>query len=78
MVTSHKDMVMKENRNYIIPHRKVSMKTMNIPSGGTSYIFDNLFKGKLPDRIALAMVDDAAATGSSIGNPFNFPNFGLN
>ena len=63
-VTSHKEMVMKDNRNYIIPHTKVSMKTQNIPSGGTSYMFDNLFKGKLPDRIALAMEADAAATGS--------------
>ena len=72
------EMVMKENRNYIIPHTKVSMKTQNIPSGGTSYTFDNLFKGKLPDRIALAMVADAAATGSYSANPFNFKNFGLN
>ena len=40
------------------------MKTLNIPSGGTSYTFDNVFKGKLPDRIALAMLADAATTGS--------------
>ena len=54
------------------------MKTLNIPSGVTSYTFDNLFKGKLPDRIALAMVADAAATASYTANPFNFHNFGLN
>ena len=36
LVTSHKEMVMKENRNYIIPHTKLAMKTLNIPSGGTS------------------------------------------
>ena len=78
LVTSHKEMVMKENRNYIIPHTKVSRKTLNIPSGGASYIFDNLFKGKLTDRIALAMVADAAATRNYTSNPFNFRNFGLN
>ena len=71
-------MVMNENRNYIIPHTKVSMKTLNIASGVTSYTLDNLFNGKLPDRIALAMVADAAATRSYKANPFNFQNFALN
>ena len=78
LVKSHKEIVMAENKKYIIPHTKVSMKKLNIPSGGTSYTFDNVFKGKLPDRIALAMVADAAATGSYTANPFNFQNFGLN
>ena len=64
MVASHKERVMKENMKYIIAHWKVSMKSLNIPSAGTSYTFDNVFKGKLPDRIALAIVADAAATGS--------------
>ena len=54
------------------------MKTLNIPSGGTSYTFDNLFKCKLPDRIALSMVADAAATGSYTANHLKFQNFGLN
>ena len=30
LVESHKEMVMSENQNYIIPHKKVSRKTMNI------------------------------------------------
>ena len=78
MVTRHKEMVMTENKNYIISHTKVSMKMLNIPSGGRSYTFDNVFKGKFPDRIALAMVADATATGSYTANPFNFQNFLLN
>ena len=78
IMTSHNDMLMKENKNYIIPHTKVSMKTLKFPSGGTSYTFDNLFKGTLPDRIALAMVGDAAATGRYSANPFIIQNFGLN
>ena len=60
------------------PPYKVSMKSLNIPSGGTSNTFDNLFKGKLPDRNALTMVADASATGSYSANPFIFQNFGLN
>ena len=71
-------MVMKENRNYIIAHTKETRKTLNIPSRGTSYTFDNVFNGKLPDRLALAMVPNAAVIGSYSANPFNFQNFGLN
>ena len=75
MGPSQKHILMKENWNYIMHHTKVSMKTLNIPSVGTIYPFDNVFKGKLPDLIAHAMVADAAATGSYTANLFNFPNF---
>ena len=77
LVKTHKEMLMAENKKSIIPHTKVSMKTLNIPSRVTSYTFDNVFKGKLPDRVALAMVPDAQATGSYWANPFNFQNFGF-
>ena len=71
-------MLMNQNKNYLIPHTKVSMKTLNIHSAGRSFTFDNVFKGKRPDRIALAMVADAAATGRYTANRINFQNFGLN
>ena len=64
--------------NYQIPQTKVIMKSQNIPQGVTNFSIDNLFKGKLPDRVALAMVSDAAMTGSYTANPFNFENFGVN
>ena len=54
------------------------MKTQHIPQGVTNFSIDNLFKGKLPDRVALTMVNDAAMTGSYTAYPFNFQNFGLN
>ena len=31
LVKRHKEMVIAENKNYIIPHTKVSMNTLNIP-----------------------------------------------
>ena len=52
------------------------MKTLNIPSDERSNTLDNLFKGKLPDRIAMDMFADAAATGSYNANPFNIEKFG--
>ena len=36
MVSSHREMVKTENKNYITPITKVSMKTLNNLSGGTS------------------------------------------
>ena len=78
LVTSHMDIVMNKNRNYIIHHTKLTLKTLNFPSAGTSYTFDNVFKGKLPDRIALAMVANAAANGCYNEKAFNFQNCGLN
>ena len=54
------------------------MKTQHIPQGVTNFSIDNLFKGKLPDRVALAMVNDAAMTRRYTAYPFNFQNFRLN
>ena len=76
MVVAHEQMV--QEANYRYPHTKVLLKTQNIPTGVTSYSIPNMFKGKLPDRIAIAMVEDAALTGHYNRNPYNFQNFGLN
>ena len=76
MFLAHQQML--EKVNYQIPHTKVSLKTHMVPNGVLSYNIDNLFKGKLPDRIVLAMVTNQAITGHYQTNPFNFQNFGLN
>ena len=51
MAGSPKHRVMRENKPYIIPHTTVSMKTLNIQSGGTSYTLENLFERKLTDAL---------------------------
>ena len=76
MLVAHQKML--QQVNYQIPHTKVLVKTSTIPTGSSSYTIDNLFKGHLPDRITLAMVTDAASTGSYTANPFNFQHFGTN
>ena len=45
---------------------------------GSSYTFDNLFNGKRPDGIAVAIVADGEATGIYSANTLKFHNFGLN
>ena len=78
MLTNHVDLVMREKSTYLIPHRKVTMKSLNIGLGGTCSTFDKLFKGILIDCIAIAMVADAAASSSYSANPFKFQTFALN
>ena len=53
MAVAHQKMI--QEVKYQIPHTKVLMETHAIPSGVTSYTISNLFKGRLPDRIAVAM-----------------------
>ena len=76
MCLAHQNML--QNVNYQIPHTKVSLKTHTVPDGVRSYSIDNLYKGKLPERIVLAMVTNHALSGHYLANPFNFQNFGLN
>ena len=52
VVKSRKETVKSANKKYIIPHSTLSRKTLNHPSAGTTYTFDIVFKGKLPDRVA--------------------------
>ena len=76
MFIAHQKML--QEVNYQIPHTKVLMKTQTIPQGVTNFKAANLFTGVCPDRIAMVMVEDAAATGSYLRNPFNFQHFNLN
>ena len=64
--------------NYQMHHTKVTLKTQTIPRGVRSFTVDNLYKGKLPDRVIAAMVRDDAFTGDYNRNPFNFQHFHLN
>ena len=64
--------------NSQISHTKVLMKTQYIPQGFTNFSIDKPFKGEHPDRVALAMVNYVAMTGSYTANPFNFEHFGVN
>ena len=76
MVVAHQKLL--QEVNYRIPYTKVLLKTHTITAGVTGVSIDNLFKGRLPDRLALVMVSDAAVTGSYSSNPFNYQNFRIN
>ena len=57
---------------------RVEMKSITIASGHQSVQRDNVFSGKLPKRLTMVFVSEAALAGSYILNPFNFQHFTLN
>jgi hypothetical protein len=67
-----------QNANYTIPFTRIVTKTVTIPNGTSQIEFDNVYQGKLPDLVILALVSDANMTGGYQRNPFNFQNFGVN
>lgn len=66
-----------QTRNAIYPIRRGEIKTFSIPAGSMQATKENLFTGKLPRRLVIAMVDSDAFSGSVVKNPFNFKPFGL-
>ena len=67
-----------QTSNYSIPFHKIITKTLTVPTGTSQIEFDNIYQGKLPDLIILAMVSDADMSGGYQRNPFHFQNFGAN
>jgi hypothetical protein len=75
LVLSHKEML--EKSNIRIPHNRVTVARYGIPNQFTSKQIPLNFPAKLPKRIFIGFVSNAACTGSFAENPFNFQNFGL-
>ena len=53
-------------------------KTLPIPTGTSQIEFVNVYQGKLPDVVILAMVSDTAMSAGYQANPFHFHYFGAN
>ncbi len=54
-----------------------NMNFYTIESGSSQFMRDNLFLGKIPERVVIAMVETEAYHGSRTKNPYNFQHFGL-
>jgi len=59
------------------PVVRPSIRTYSIPSGYTKWEEDNVFLGKLPDRVILALVHSDAFNGDVTRYPFCFERFRL-
>ena len=76
LVVAHEQMLQKMNMRF--PMRRVTMKHMSIPANTTSVLHDNIYTGLIPERIVLALVPDAAMSGSYTTNPYDFAPNGVN
>ena len=76
LTMAHEKML--QTTNYTLAYNRIVTKTVTIPAGTTQIEFDNIYQGKLPDLIVLALISDANMTGGYQRNPFNFENFGVN
>ena len=54
---------------------KSEISTFAIPTGITSYVFNNIFRGSMPHFIIFAIQDRDAIAGQSSKNPFTFHPF---
>ena len=62
----------------LYPFWESNVKALSIPLGVSSYSIDDLYNGMKPSRLIIAMVVNAAYTGDSERNPFNFRHYKVN
>lgn len=60
------------------PYKRVEIQTITLPSGVKSSCQENLFLGKIPSRIIMALLSNDAYTGNITKNPYNFQHYNLN
>ena len=68
---SHIGMLYSGN-NIRIKYDKVEIKQLAIPAGQANHHFEGVFKGVLPERVFIALVEQQAKDGHYQQNPFNF------
>lgn len=69
---------MLEKTNARFKIRRVTLKHLPIAQGLTTVMYDQVYNGQIPERIVLALVNDASFNGSYQSNPFNFQHFNIN
>lgn len=67
-----------ELRSAKYPIRRVVCKSFTVPRNVSDFTNEKLFSGKLPVRLVIGLVDNAAFNGSKAKNPFNFKHFNAN
>jgi len=59
-------------------YKRSVIKTFNLAEGQRSLSIDNLFNGKVPEELVIALTSSAGFTGNYQRNPFAFNNYNLN
>ena len=75
LVLAHKEMLQKGNMRF--PLNRVTVSKYGIASGFKSVSIPMNFPAKLPKRLFMGLVSNAATSGARDKNPFNFQHFKL-
>lgn len=59
------------------PLTRSLVKTMAIPTGSLNVTLPNLYNGRMPQTVIVALVESTSFTGALKKNPFNFQHFGI-
>ena len=59
----------------IYPFNRTDVKTFAVPKGQYNVNLDDIFQGKIPNRLVLGMVSADAYAGDLTKNPFNFKHY---
>lgn len=76
VVDGHESGLLQNNALYPLQHMR--METFAVARGSHSFNRENIFLGKMPKFVVVAMVENAAFTGAFTKNPFNFQHFNVN
>ena len=61
-----------EKQNALYRYTKKEIRVQTIATGSSSYIWDNMFQGKRPEKVIVGFVKSKALNGDYATNPFNF------
>ena len=80
MVGIHPDILKSHARTLkdkpaIYPFNRTDVKTFAVPKGQYNVNLDDIFQGKIPNRLVLGMVSADAYAGDLTKNPFNFKHY---
>lgn len=60
------------------PFKRVEMHNYTIPSGSQFHTIENMFLGRIPNRLIVGLVSHSAFSGDFTKNPFNFQHYNTN
>ena len=73
VLTSHAKLL--ADNPAIYPLTRTELKTFTVAQGQFNASLDDIFQGKIPNRLVVAMVKSEAYSGNTLNNPFKFDHF---
>ena len=76
ILISHAEKIKKSPAIY--PYTKSDVRTFNIQPGSYAWGMDDIFQGRVPNRVVVCLIAGQAYSGSFQKNPYNFQHFNCN